>query len=221
VHRRRSLPRAFTRLDTRLASAEWQIDQQQESIGWSSNTVDFVMSQVGSKLPDTTLEGLVAYGSTGALELSESQAHALAQQLRDDARGELSPEDVRMYYREAVAAAVEEANALVTKAGVEDIDSFYRFMEANHRSELHEIRDSFARGDGRPLVKAAKDYVASRGAGVDAVTAERLLDRENTVNGGRIYRAPNGTVMVQIDGAEGPMTLAQAIAGGHVKVSRG
>jgi hypothetical protein len=68
-----------------------------------------------------------------------------------------------MYYREAVAAAVEEANALVTKAGVEDIDSFYRFMEANHRSELHEIRDSFARGDGRPLVKAAKEGDGSFG----------------------------------------------------------
>jgi hypothetical protein len=180
------------------------------------------MDQVGSKLPEAALEGLLAHGSTGALEITESQAQALAQQLPsgNSPRSDFTPADIQMYYREAVAAAVDAANDLVTSAGVNDLDGFYAHLESSRRGELHEIRDAFARGNAQPLVRAAQQYVASHGSGVDAVTAERLLDPSNQVNGGRIYRGENGTVMVQIDGAHGPMTLAQAVAGGHVRISK-
>jgi hypothetical protein len=206
--------------DKPAAEESNKANEQNEPVRWSNVNVDHIMSTVGSKLPETTLEGLVAYGSTGAMELTESQAHALAQTLRSDGRGELTPEDAAMYYREAVSAAVDEANKIVMEqANVKDLDGFYSWMEANHRAELHEIRDSFCRGDARPLVKAAKNFAASHpDAGVSPDTIEAVMAEGNTVNGGRLHRAENGVAYVTFDSGE-TMPLAAALRAGYVKVS--
>jgi hypothetical protein len=115
------------------------------------------------------------------------RAQALAQQLPsgNSPRSDFTPADIQMYYREAVAAAVDAANDLVTKAGCQDLDGFYSYMEQNRRGDLNQIRRAFAEGNAQPLVRAAQQYVASHGSG-----------------------------------AHGPMTLAQAVAGGHVRISK-
>jgi len=85
---------------------------------------------------------------------------------------------------------------------------------------LKDIRYAFAQGNAAPLVKAAKAYVASQGAGVSPALAEKLLHPDNQVNGGLVYRDNRtGKIMVSFDGAAAPMTLSAAIAGGHIKVT--
>jgi hypothetical protein len=187
--------------------------QQQERIGWKSDVVDEVMSNVGSKLPSTVREGLIAFALDGETALSPSQAGAIASNIPG-----MEPGQVQAEYQRAYNAAVDAATAVVEKVGLKNPDEFFSYLD-NDRNQARHIRDSFVRGNAKPLADAAKSYIETHGAGVDAATEARLLNPANKVRGGRLYRNDRGTVMVQIDGLTHPITLSKALALGYVRTS--
>jgi len=157
---------------------------------------------------------------TGEGELTDSQAESLASKIES-----WTPAQAKLAYREAYEATVEAANNLVRQAGVNDLDAFYSFMEQNHSGALHDLRYAFAADNAAPLIKAAKEYLASHpDAGVNPDTLKHLMDTEpqgdgkkHVVTGGRLFYSEKGTPMVEINGTF--MTLAALQRAGGVKVS--
>jgi len=200
------------------AGEKAQDDQKQdnkadEAVRWESPVVDQIVGTLAPHLGPDTMQGLVSHAVvTGEGELTDAQAESLASKIES-----WTPAQAKLAYATAYAEAVEAAAGIVQRAGVQDEAAFYQYMETNHSGALRDIRYAFAAGDAAPLVRAAKQYVETRGGGVDPATVERLLDPKNVITGGKLYRNEKGIAMVQIDGRD--MTLAQAVANGFVKVS--
>jgi hypothetical protein len=181
--------------------------EQPQSIGWSHPDADAVMEQIGRQLPESVLENLLALGADGTSELSDYVAQSIAQITPG-----LDPATVKENYTKAVTAAQEAVDRMVEEVGV-DADALYRSLST---SEAHDIADSFARGNTKPLVDAAQKYLARHG-GQAHVDGDRLLDPRNTVNGGRVWRdASTDQIMVQPEGLDHPVTRSSRATGRRI-----
>jgi hypothetical protein len=183
-------------------------------IKWESPEVDQMVSIYAPLLGESGMQSLVSRAvTTGEGELPDNIAESMSQ----IAGNTVTPAKVKAAYRTSYEAAVQKANAIVQEQGIEDVGSFYTWLDEHHAGKATEARYAFAEGNGRPLANLAREYVQSHGSGISAADVERLLDPRNTVTGGKIYRAEDGTPTVEINGRQ--MTLREAVRQGFVRVS--
>src|SRR5262245_38421779 len=98
-------------------------------------------------------------------------------------------------YAKAVEAVIAKANSMVDEAGVRDLDKFYEWAAKN--ADLTEIRYSFASDNAKPLLDAARKFVATHPNTPAASSLDEVYAEGNTVNGGRLF-IENGQHMVEI-----------------------
>ena len=183
--------------------------QQPESLTWSHPDANAVMTEMGSQLPESVIENMVALAADGTRELTDYVAQSMVSGIPG-----LDPMLMKENFAKAVNAAQEAADQMVSELGV-DPDVFYASMQDGER---HDIADAFARGDASKLVNAATVYRARFGeVKQPEVTVAELYDTsaKHQVNGGRLWMDGNKH-MVTI--GDTTVTFEQALKSGWVRV---
>jgi hypothetical protein len=199
--------------DSKSEEKQQTKSQDDAPLGWSSEPVDQIMSTLGREMSESQIEGLIATALRGEVELSDQRAHGIAQTMQN-----VNPATVKAAYSKAVSEAVAAANEIVVNAGVSDPTALYAHLEANDLPRLRDIQDSFARGEARPLERAAKEFLAKHGPTLSAGQERWLLDNADLARNGRIYRdEKTGILTVEIEGKR--FSAKDAVRLGYIRVS--